>query len=63
LVQRRTSCLNGLQPGVFVDLSPEVPFKRGIVRGDQVHTASPRGAIEARPMVTPRLHLLHLQEM
>jgi formate dehydrogenase major subunit len=57
-MSRFNSWLNELQPAMFVEMSPELAGERGIEHGDWVVVSSPRGEIEARAMVTPRLHTL-----
>jgi formate dehydrogenase major subunit len=57
-MSRFDSWLNELQPAMFVEISPELAAERGVVNGDWVVVSSPRGSIEARAMVTPRLHTL-----
>jgi formate dehydrogenase major subunit len=58
-MSRFDSWLNELQPGMFVELSPELAAARGISHGDWVVVSSPRGSIEAHAMVTPRIPALH----
>jgi formate dehydrogenase major subunit len=60
-MSRFDSWLNELQPAMFVEMSPELASERGIAHGDWVVVSSPRGEIEARAMVTPRLHTLIVQ--
>jgi formate dehydrogenase major subunit len=60
-MSRFDSWLNELQPAMFVEMSPELAAERGITHGDWVVIGSPRGEIEARAMVTPRLHTLTIQ--
>jgi anaerobic selenocysteine-containing dehydrogenase len=58
----RFNCwLNELQPEMFVELSPELAAERAIEPGGWVTVRTPRGAIEARAMVTRRLQpfLIH----
>jgi formate dehydrogenase major subunit len=57
-MSRFDSWLNELQPAMFVEMSPELAQERGIEHGDWIVINSPRGEIEARAMVTPRLHTL-----
>jgi formate dehydrogenase major subunit len=57
-MSRFDSWLNELQPAMFVEMSPELARERGVEHGDWVVVSSPRGEIEARAMVTPRLHTL-----
>jgi len=59
-MSRFDSWLNELQPAMFAELSPELARERGIAHGDWVLLTSPRGAIEARAMVTPRVKPLHV---
>ncbi len=61
-MSRFDSWLNELQPAMFVEMSPECAAERGIAHGDWCVISSPRAAIEARAMVTPRLHTLRIQE-
>jgi formate dehydrogenase major subunit len=60
-MSRWDSWLNELQPAMFVEMSPALAAERGIAHGDWVILTSPRGAIEARAMVTPRLTPLRVQ--
>ena len=61
-MSRFDSWLNELQPAMFVEISPELAAERGIEHGDWVVVSSPRGEIEARAMVTPRLHTLTIED-
>ena len=54
-MSRFNSWLNELQPEMFVELSPELAAEKGITHGGWLTVRSPRGAIEARAMVTRRL--------
>jgi formate dehydrogenase major subunit len=60
-MSRFNGWLNELQPEMFVEMSPELAAERGVAHGDWVVVSSPRGAIEARAMVTPRLRPLSVQ--
>jgi formate dehydrogenase major subunit len=60
-MSRFDSWLNELQPAMFVEMSPELAQERGIEHGGWVVLSSPRGDIEARAMVTPRLHTLNIE--
>ena len=60
-MSRFDSWLNELQPGMFVEMSPDLAAARGISHGDWVVVTSKRGAIEARAMVTPRVRALQIQ--
>ena len=60
-MSRFNSWLNELQPAMFVELSPELAAERGIVHGGWLTVRSPRGAIEARAMVTRRIKPLQIE--
>jgi formate dehydrogenase major subunit len=60
-MSRFDSWLNELQPAMFVEMSPELARERGVEHGEWVVVSSPRGEIEARAMVTPRLHTLTVE--
>ncbi|MEO5953149.1 MAG: molybdopterin dinucleotide binding domain-containing protein, partial [Chloroflexia bacterium] len=60
-MSRFDSWLNELQPAMFVEMDPQLARERGIEHGDWVIVSSPRGEIEARAMVTPRLHMLKIE--
>jgi formate dehydrogenase major subunit len=57
-MSRFNSWLNELQPAMFVELSSDLAAERGIVNGDWATVRTPRGAIEARALVTRRLQPL-----
>jgi formate dehydrogenase major subunit len=59
-MSRFNSWLNELQPEMFVELSPELAAERGITNGGWLTIRSPRGAIEARALVTRRLRPLRV---
>ena len=54
-MSRFDSWLCELQPEMFVEISFELARERGVTNGDWVIVSSPRGAIEARALVTARL--------
>jgi formate dehydrogenase major subunit len=60
-MSRFNSWLNELMPEMFVELSPELAAERGIEHGGWLVVRSPRGAIEARAMVTRRLRPLKVR--
>jgi formate dehydrogenase major subunit len=60
-MSRFDSWLNELQPAMFVEISPQLARERGIENGDWVVVSSVRGEIEARALVTPRLHTLRIE--
>lgn len=47
-----------LQPEMFCEVSPELAAERGLVNGGWATIVSPRSAIEARVLVTPRMKVL-----
>jgi formate dehydrogenase major subunit len=59
-MSRFNGWLNELQPEMFVELSPELAAERGIEHGGWVTVRTPRGAIDARAMVTRRLQPLRI---
>jgi len=59
-MSRFDSWLNELQPAMFVEMSPDLARERGIEHGDWVVVSSPRGEVEARAMVTPRVQPLSM---
>ena len=59
-MSRFDSWLNELQPAMFVEIGIELAQERGIEHGDWVLVRTPRSEIEARAMVTPRLHRLQI---
>ena len=60
-MSRFNSWLNELMPAMFVELSPELAADKGIENGGWLTVISMRGEIEARALVTRRLHSLHVQ--
>jgi len=44
-----------LQPAMFVEVHPELAAERGLINGGWATIVSPRGAIEARVLVTDRM--------
>jgi formate dehydrogenase major subunit len=52
---RFTPYLAELQPGMFVEVHPELARERGLTHGDWATISSTRSAIEARVMVTDRI--------
>jgi formate dehydrogenase major subunit len=54
-MSRFDSWLGELQPEMFVEISPELAGERGVANGDWVVVSTPRGEIESRALVTPRL--------
>jgi formate dehydrogenase major subunit len=57
-MSRFNSWLNELQPEMFVEIGPELAAERKIKHGGWLVVRTPRGAIEARAMVTGRIRPL-----
>ena len=53
-MSRTLSHLAELQPELFCEISPELAREVGVENGEWVRVSTPRGAIEARALVTPR---------
>ena len=60
-MSRFNSWLNELQPEMFLELSPELAAKRGIVHGGWLTVQTARARIQARAMVTRRLRPLRVE--
>jgi formate dehydrogenase major subunit len=58
---RTLSRLAELQPELFCEISPELAGEAGVENGGWVTIATPRGAIDARALVTPRLRPVVVQ--
>jgi formate dehydrogenase major subunit len=58
---RTLSHLAELQPELFCELSPELAAEIGARNGSWVTVSTPRGAIKARALVTPRMQPLRIQ--
>ena len=50
-----------LQPELFCEISPELAVDAGVSNGAMVTISTPRGSIEARALVTPRIRPLVVQ--
>jgi formate dehydrogenase major subunit len=57
---RTLSHLAELQPELFTEVSPELAAELGLKHGDYATITTPRGVIEARTMVTPRIRPLKI---
>jgi formate dehydrogenase major subunit len=57
-MSRTLSHLSELQPELFCEISPELAAELDIEHGEWVTINSPRSAISAKAMVTPRMHRL-----
>ncbi len=60
-MSRHSPYLSELQPALAVELSPELAAERGLANGGWATIVSPRGAIEARVLVTERMTPLTVQ--
>jgi len=60
-MSRTLSHLAELQPELFCEISPMLAQAIGVGNGEWVRVSTPRGAIEARALVTPRLQPLAIQ--
>ena len=54
-MSRQLSHLAELQPELFCEVSPELAADIGLEHGDYATITTPRGLIEARVMITPRM--------
>ena len=59
-MSRWTPYLSELQPEFFCEVSPELAAERGLEHGGWATAVSPRGAVEARVMVTDRMTPLRI---
>ncbi|HET8823917.1 MAG TPA: formate dehydrogenase subunit alpha, partial [Terriglobales bacterium] len=57
---RTLSHLAELQPELFTEVSPELSAELGLKHGEYATITTPRGTIEARVMVTPRIRPLKI---
>jgi formate dehydrogenase major subunit len=60
-MSRTLSHLAELQPALFCEISPALAEEIGAPNGATVSIATPRGVIEARALVTPRMQPLVVQ--
>ena len=60
-MSRTLSHLAELQPELFCEISPALAREVGVENGECVRVSTPRGAIDARALVTPRLQPLTVQ--
>ena len=58
---RTLSHLAELQPELFCEISPELAREIGATNGGRVAITTPRGSIEARALVTPRMRPVFVQ--
>jgi formate dehydrogenase major subunit len=57
-MSRTLSHLAELQPELFCEISPQLARQLGILAGEWVTVSTPRGAVEAHALVTPRMQTL-----
>jgi len=57
---RTLSHLAELQPELFTEISPELAAELGLEHGEYATISTPRGTIEARVLVTPRIRPLKI---
>lgn len=60
-MSRTLSHLSELQPDLFAEVSPELAGELGLVHGDYATVSTPRGAVQARVLVTPRMRPLWVE--
>jgi formate dehydrogenase major subunit len=60
-MSRTLSRLSELQPELFCEISPELARETGVANGGWVTIATPRGAIDARVLVTSRIRPLTVE--
>jgi formate dehydrogenase major subunit len=60
-MSRTLSHLAELQPELFCEISPALAREVGVENGEWVRVSTPRGTIDARALVTPRLQPLAVQ--
>jgi len=60
-MSRTLSHLAELQPELFCEISPELADEIGATPGDMIVVSTPRGSIEARALITPRMRPLTVQ--
>jgi len=61
-MSRQLPYLSELQPGLFVEVSPELASMRGLMHMDWAHVITSRTAVEARVFVTDRLRPLRVED-
>jgi formate dehydrogenase major subunit len=59
-MSRHLSHLSELQPELFTEVSPELAAQIGLKHGGWATIATPRGLVEARVMVTPRMRPMQI---
>jgi formate dehydrogenase major subunit len=59
-MSRWLAWLAELQPGMFCEISPELAARHGVANGDWVTIRTARAEIEARALVTRRIHPLRV---
>jgi len=61
-MSRQLPYLSELQPGLFVEVSPELATERGLVHMDWAHVITSRTAVDAKVFVTNRMKPLRIED-
>lgn len=61
-MSRQLPYLSELQPGLFVEVSPELAAERGLTHMDWAHVVTSRSAVDARVFVTDRMRPLRIED-
>ena len=61
-MSRQLPYLSELQPGLFVEVSPQLAVERGLVHMDWAHVITSRSAVDARVFVTDRMRPLWIDD-
>jgi formate dehydrogenase major subunit len=61
-MSRQLPYLSELQPGLFVEVSPELAVERGLVHMDWAHVITSRTAVDAKVFVTNRMKPLRIDD-
>jgi formate dehydrogenase major subunit len=61
-MSRQLPFLAELQPGLFVEVSPELARERGLTHMGQAHIVTSRAVVQARVMVTDRMAPLRIED-
>ena len=61
-MSRQLPYLSELQPGLFVEVSPELAKIRGLTHMDWAHVVTSRAAVDARVFVTSRMRPLRIDD-
>lgn len=61
-MSRQLPYLSELQPGLFVEVSPELAAERGLTHMEWAHVVTSRSAVDARVFVTDRMRPLRVED-